>query len=203
MSIFVCVERTRPAIGLPADRERPTRILAAAPSRRQTICLHAAQAMKKILCAFILLVMLPVATHADERLLLNAFGETATAYVNDAFLLLGTTADCYVADIIPKDTAAEIVANVQKRIQVIRSKCKAVTRVPMSGVDRDLLVLLESAYACMDDQAWALGRYVADKTPEAAKRFEDKRKECLKRIEEISAFYSKLPPLGDAPRSTR
>ncbi len=159
--------------------------------------------MNKILCAVVLLVMLPAATHADERLLLNAFGETATAYLNDAFLLLGTTADCYVADVIPKETATEIVANVQKRVQVIRAKCKAVTRVPMSGVDRDLLVLLDAAYACMDDQAWTLNRYVADKTPESAKRFEDKRKECLKRIEEVSTFYSKLPPLLEAPLSTR
>ncbi len=159
--------------------------------------------MKKILCAVILLAMLPAVSRADERLLLNAFGETATAYLNDAFLLLGTTADCYVANIIPKETAVEIVANVQKRIQVIRAKCKAVTRVPISGADRDLLVLLDSAYGCMDDQAWTLNRYVADKTPESAKRFEDKRKECLKRIEEVSAFYAKLPPSLEAPRSTR
>jgi hypothetical protein len=159
--------------------------------------------MKKILCTIVLLLVIPATALADERLLLNAFGETATAYLNDAFLLMGTTADCFVADVIPKNTTLQIVANVQKRVQVVRAKFKAVSKIPISEMDRNLILLLDSAYTCMDDQAWALQKYVKEKTPDSAKRFEDTRKECLKKIEEVSTFYSKLPPLAEPPLSTR
>ncbi len=159
--------------------------------------------MKKTLCAMVLLVVLPATTHADERLLLNAFGETATAYLNDAFLLIGTTADSFVAEVIPKDTALQIVTNVQKRVQLIRAKFRSTATIPMSDVDRNLFRLLDSAYASMDNWAWALQQYVKDMTPDASKRFKDRRIECLTKIEEVSSFYAKLPPFVEPPRSTR
>ncbi len=67
--------------------------------------------MKRIACLLILISLLcpPISQGADEAVFLNAFGETATAYLNDSFLLLGTTADGFVADIISKETALEIV----------------------------------------------------------------------------------------------
>ena len=88
--------------------------------------------MKRIACLLILISLLypPISQGADEAVFLNAFGETATAYLNDSFLLLGTTADGFVADIIPKETALEIVKNVQKRVRVIRAKFQAVASEP-------------------------------------------------------------------------
>jgi hypothetical protein len=141
----------------------------------------------------------------DQAVFLNAFGETATAYLNDSFLLLGTTADGFVADIIPKDTAMEIVRNVQKRVRVIRAKLKAVANTRISGVDRQLIGLLDHSYACMDHQAWALIQYLSDKSPDAARRFESQRTDCLNRLKKISEFYSTLPPSPELPEplSTR
>lgn len=141
----------------------------------------------------------------DLEVFLNAFGETATAYLNDSFLLLGTTADGFVADIIPKDTALEIAKNVQKRVRVVRGKLKAVSEARISDVDRQLIALLDHAYACMDHQAWALVEYVQDKNPETAKRFESQRLDCLQRLKKIAEFYSTLPPSPELPEplSTR
>ena len=62
--------------------------------------------MKKIVCTFIILLIInPVILQAadEQALFLNAFGETATAYLNDSFLLLGTTADGFVSEVMPKD----------------------------------------------------------------------------------------------------
>jgi hypothetical protein len=163
--------------------------------------------MKSTICllSLCLLMSSPIAWGSDRAVFLNAFGETATAYLNDSFLLLGTTADGFVADIIPKDTALEIVRNVQKRVRVIRAKLKAVANTRISDVDRQLVGLLDSSYACMDHQAWALMQYINDKSPDAARRFESQRTDCLSRLKKISEFYSTLPPSPELPEplSTR
>lgn len=163
--------------------------------------------MKRIACLLILISLLypPISQGADEAVFLNAFGETATAYLNDSFLLLGTTADGFVADIIPKETALEIVKNVQKRVQVIRAKFQAVAASRISKADKQLIGLLDNAYGCMDHQAWALIQYIQEKTPDAARRFEGQRKDCLSHMDKISAFYSTLPPSPEVPKplSTR
>jgi hypothetical protein len=142
---------------------------------------------------------------ADPAVFLNAFGETATAYLNDSFLLLGTTADGFVADAIKKETALEIATNVQKRIRIVRAKLKAVSKAGIAKADRQLIGLLDDAYGCMDHQAWALTKYVRDKTPETAKRFEEQRNDCLQRLERVAQFYSTLPPAAQVkePLSTR
>jgi hypothetical protein len=163
--------------------------------------------MKKILLFLAAIVLMgPVALFASDReIFLNAFGETATAYLNDSFLLLGTTADGYVADIIPKQTAQDIAKNVQKRVRIVRAKLKAVEATSIADVDKRLIELLDKAYACMDHQAWALNEYVADKSPDSAKRFEQQRTTCLGRLNKIAEFYSKLPPSPELPEplSTR
>lgn len=164
--------------------------------------------MKKFLTAvLILFVLIPfVARASDEKaLLLNAFGETATAYLNDSFLLLGTTADGFVSEIIPRETALEIAKNAQRRVRVIRAKLRAISSMRMAEIDRQLIGLLDGAFACMDQQAWVLSQYVADKNPEAAKRFEQQRVSCLEKIGKIGEFYATLPPAPELPEplSTR
>lgn len=142
---------------------------------------------------------------SDQAVFLNAFGETATAYLNDSFLLLGTTADGFVANIVSKETASEIVKNVQKRVRVIRAKLKAVSNTRISDVDRRLIGLLEQSYACMDHQAWALMKYLAEKSPDSARRFESQRTDCLQKLKRVAEFYSTLPPSPELPEplSTR
>jgi hypothetical protein len=163
--------------------------------------------MKRIACLLILISLLfpPISQGADEAVFLNAFGETATAYLNDSFLLLGTTADGFVADIFPKEKALEIVENVQKRVRVIRAKFKPVSASRISSADKQLIKLLENAYGCMDHQAWALIQFIQEKTPDNARRFEGQRTDCLRQMQKILDFYSTLPPSPEAPEplSTR
>ncbi|MBI4963347.1 MAG: hypothetical protein HY913_08720 [Desulfomonile tiedjei] len=158
------------------------------------------------LILIVALILGPSTLLADDRVMfLNAFGETATAYLNDSFLLLGTTADGFVADILPKETALEIAKNVQKRVRVIRGKLKAVAGARLSGVDKQLIDLLDNSYGCMDHQAWALYQYVEDKSPDAARRFEAQRSDCLESLKKVADFYSALPPSPEVPEplSTR
>jgi hypothetical protein len=163
--------------------------------------------MKRILCLAIIcaLFSLPAAAAGDSELFLSAFTEAATAYLNDCFLLLGTTADGFVAEILPKETALEYTKNVQKRIRIIRAKLKAVSQRRITDLDRQLIRLLDSGYACMDLQAWALIRFTEDKSTQTAKNFEDQRKQCLERIKTVAGFYSALPPAPELPEplSTR
>jgi hypothetical protein len=153
----------------------------------------------------VLLAVTTCAHAADSGVFLNAFGETATAYLNDSFLLLGTVADGFVADSIPKQTALEIGKNVQKRVRLIRARLKAVSEARISDVDRQLIGLLDHAYACMDHLAWALVQYVDERSPDTAKRFEAQRVDCLSRLKKIAEFYSTLPPSPELPEplSTR
>jgi hypothetical protein len=163
--------------------------------------------MKKILVLVVAMMLVnPVALLASDReILLNAFGETATAYLNDSFLLLGMTADGYVADLIPKEKAQEFAKGVQKRVRIVRAKLKAVAGSPLANVDKNLIELLDKAYGCMDHQAWALNEFIANKNPDTAKRFGEQRSECMKRLNKIADFYSKLPPAPELPEplSTR
>lgn len=142
---------------------------------------------------------------SDEDLYLNAFGEAATAYLNDSFLLLGTIADGYVADIIKKDKAGEITKNVQKRVRIIRAKLKAVGEGPISEVDKKIIGLLDKAYACMDHQAWALLEFIHERSPDTRKRFDEQRSTCVERVHKIAEFYATLPPSPELPEplSTR
>lgn len=163
--------------------------------------------MKKTVCLLVVLaVMVPaMGIASDEELFLNAFGEAATAYLNDSFVLLGTIADGFVADIIRKDEAAELAKNIQKKVRIIRGKLKAIGESSISEVDKKFIDLLDKAYACMDHQAWALHQYVEEKSPETARRFYDQRTTCLERVENITKFYSTLPPAPEVPEplSTR
>jgi hypothetical protein len=163
--------------------------------------------MKGLHFVVILVVLaLPLTSDGGEReLFLNAFGETATAYLNDAFLLLGTTADGYVADQMAKETAGQIAKNVQKRVRIIRSRIRAVTGARLADADKNLLGLLDKAYGCLDHQAWSLYEYVEDRNPDTARRFEQQRTSCLEHIKRIAELYSTLPPSPELPEplSTR
>jgi hypothetical protein len=149
----------------------------------------------------VLMAVTTIARAADSGVYLNAFGETATAYLNDSFLLLGTVADGFVADIISRDNALEMVKNVQKRVRTIRAKLKAVSGTGISDMDRQLVGHLDNAFACVEQQAGALVQFVEEKSPETARRFDAERVECLKRLKKIAEYYSTLPPAPDAPAS--
>ncbi len=156
--------------------------------------------------SFVILLAVTACAHAaDSEVFLNAFGETATAYLNDSFLLLGTVADGFVAGSMSKQTALEIGKNIQKRVRVIRARLKAVSEARISDVDRQLIGLLDHAYACMDHQAGTLVQYVDEKSPDTAKRFEAQRVDCLSRLKKLGEFYSTLPPSAELPEplSTR
>ncbi|MBM4327618.1 MAG: hypothetical protein FJ118_10705 [Deltaproteobacteria bacterium] len=162
--------------------------------------------MKRFIWLFVvLLVVCPSAHSADWAVFLNAFGETATAYLNDAFLLIGATADAFVAGIIDEQTAVDHVTNVQKRVQIIRAKIKAVSDARIAEVDRQLLAILDGGYACLDHEAWALVQYVKEKSPASAKRFDEQRTACFERLRTVADFYAKLPtsPQLPEPLSTR
>ncbi len=163
--------------------------------------------MKSLQIPVVLIILFFTSTcyAANQGALINAFGETATAYLNDSFLLLGATADGFVSDVIPGDTAMEITKNVQRRIRIIRAKIKMIDSPSMSLLDKKLLKLLDDAFLCMDHQAWALMRYIKDKLPENAKKFESYRADCLERIRKLADFYSEFPapPELPAPLSTR
>ena len=165
-----------------------------------------AGAMRKTLIMLvIILVLTPCVYGADWALFLNAFGETATAYMNESFLLLGVVADAFVADITQKNDALEIVQDVQKRLLRIRAKSRTASQTQIADVDRELLNLLDKAYACLDHQSWALMQYIHEKTPESARRFNEQRTECMERIQRVSQFFAKLPPPPQVsePLSTR
>jgi hypothetical protein len=157
---------------------------------------HRFAALMKItaLLSLTALILLPAGAHADPALFLNAFGETATAYINDSFLLLGSTADGFVAGIRQEDIALKIADDVRKRVRIIRAKLKAVLKTRIAAEDKRLIERLDGAYACMDHLAWALNQYVREKSPDAANRFEEQRKTCLKRLDAVAKFYSALPP---------
>lgn len=162
--------------------------------------------MKRVLLIVVLLSALCApGAHADPTLFLNAFGETAMAYLNDAFLLLGTTADGFVADLIPKETALEITNNVQSRIRVVRGKLKPVSQSKIAATDRSFILMLDEAFACLDHQTWALSEFIRNKSPESARRFEEQRTECLNRMDKVAQFYAALPPSPEVPEplSTR
>ena len=164
--------------------------------------------MKLILCsAMIFLMFLPVSVQSagDSELFLSAFTETATAYLNDSFLLLGMTADYLVSEILTKEAALEHTINVQKRIRVIRAKLKAVSQRRITDLDRQLIRLLDNGYACLDLQAWALVKHIEQKSTQTAKNFENQRTQCLERIKTLKSFYSALPPALEFPEplSTR
>ncbi len=162
--------------------------------------------MKRICFITLLVITLtPVAAIGNSSVFLNAFGETATAYINDAILLLGTVADSYTANTYQPDKAGRIVSNVQKRVRIVRAKLQAVGTCDITEADRKLVRLLDKAYACADHEAWALLEYVKKKDPELAKRFEEQRQDCIRCMEQIVAFYEALPPSSEKPEplSTR
>lgn len=151
-----------------------------------------------------IVVMVAVTTlahAADSGVFLNAFGETATAYLNDSFLLLGTAADGFVANIVSRDNALEIGKNVQKHVRIIRAKLKAVSGASLSDMDRQLIGHLDQASACLEQQAGALVQYAEEKNPDSARRFDTARGDCIKRLKKIAEYYSTLPPAPGAPES--
>jgi hypothetical protein len=148
-----------------------------------------------ILCAFILWTG---EARAETSLYLNAFGETAAAYVNEAYLLIGTVADGYTADITGKETALEMARTLHKRIRLVRGKVKAVSTTRVADVDARLLKLLDNTYGCLDHQASALIRFIEEKSPDTARKFEAQRTDCLDRLKKLADFYSALPPSPEA-----
>jgi len=171
-------------------------------------CVFEEQTMKLIFCSVMIsLVFLPCAVQAagDAELFLGAFTETATACLNDSFIMLGMTADYLVSEILPKETALEHTINIQKRMRVIRAKLKAVSQRHITDLDRQLLRLLENGYACMDLQAWALVKLIEERSTQTAKNFENQRTQCWERIKILKNFYSTLPPAPELPEplSTR
>lgn len=162
--------------------------------------------VRALLAAVLMVLTIQSAALATDRaLLLNAFGETSAAYANDAYLLLGTTADAFVADIVERKNALEIVSNVQNRVRIIRAKIKSVSAISMADLDKQFLELVDRTLACLDHQAWALTQYINEKNPDTAQKFVEQRKECMDKIERIRQFYTELPPPGQVaePLSTR
>jgi len=177
-------------------------------SGRSFFAFLGANRQRKLILSFIIILLIfsPSAIRAgDTEVFLNAFTEAATAYLNDCFLLLGTTADGLVSEILPKATALEIAQNVQKRVRVIRAKLKAVSQRRITDLDRQLIRLLDNGYACLDHQAWALVKFTEQRTKETANAFEDQRTRCQDRIKTLASFYSALPPAPELPEplSTR
>lgn len=165
--------------------------------------------VKKVLyCALFLAFLNSISyVNADDgkKVYLNAFLETSTAYLNDAFLLIGAISDTVMTESARRDVAAETIDGVQRRVRIIRAKIKAVLMTRVNIPERKLLSLLDGAYACLDHQAWALITFFKDSAPESAKRFELLRLECLEKIESISNFYAGLPRAPELPEplSTR
>lgn len=163
--------------------------------------------MKRLFFLLSALVFLspPQAISADSDVCLHSFREIAVAYMNDAFLLLGTVADAYTADVVPKEQAVNMTAAVQNRVRIIRAKFKAVAATSLPEDDRRLLLFLDDAYACMDRQAWALLQHVRSKSQDSAKRFDEIRRECLQKIEVVAGFLVDRPPASKVhePLSTR
>lgn len=165
--------------------------------------------VKKLLFCVALLALTIVPSWskaADEKNIhLNAFLETASAYLNDAFLLIGGTADDVMMQSSSPEAAGATITNVQKRLRKVRAKMKAILLTRVGLTEKRLLSLLDRSYACLDQEAWALLAFIKDNTPTSAKRFEGLRTECLERIQMISSFYAGLPPAPEVPEplSTR
>lgn len=166
-----------------------------------------AAVMRRIFCwLMVIIILIPSAIQAgDAELFLNAFGETATAYLNDSFLLLATIGDHFAAQVVSKEAASEIAHNVQKRVRIIRAKLRVASQRPLSHPDRQLIGLLDRAYACMDHLAWALMVHIGEKSTASAQRFENQRVECLERIKKIRSYDSGQEPYPELPEplSTR
>jgi hypothetical protein len=165
--------------------------------------------VKKMLCCAavcICMIFAPRANAADiKNIYLNAFLETSSAYLNDAFLLVGAVSDSVMTEHLSPETAAETITNVQKRLRIVRAKINAVMLTRVGLAEKKLLSLLDRSYACLDQQTWALLTFLKDNAPASAKRFEGLRMECLERIQGVSSFYAGLPPAPELPEplSTR
>jgi len=157
---------------------------------------------------FIVAIVIAMTAHsafADQQTLTDAFAQTATAYANDSFLLLGMVGDEFVTGALDKSSAAQTVANIQKRIRMIRAKINLVVASMNLGNERKWLKILDSVYTSLDQQAWAMTRYIDDKTPANAKRFDAIRGECLEKIGNLAQFYASAGASVElpAPLSTR
>ncbi len=141
----------------------------------------------------------------DQQTLGDAFAQTATAYANDSFLLLGMVGDAFVTGALDKSSAVQTVANIQKRIRIIRAKINLVEAAMHSGNRSKWLKILDSVYTSLDQQAWAITKYIDDKTPVNAKRFNAIRNECLEKIKDLARFYASTGASVElpAPLSTR
>lgn len=162
--------------------------------------------MKKIAALLLIAISSPAyAEMSDWALFLNAFGHTATAYLNDSYLLLGTTADGYHHEIIKKDAALTIADDVKRRVRIIRGKLQDASKRNIADRDRKLLEKLYEAYGCIDHLAWMLTEYINDKNPDNGKRYVEQRKKCLEHIQGIAVFYAELPRSREVaePLSTR
>ncbi len=153
----------------------------------------------------IMITMMAHSAFADQQTLADAFAQTATAYANDSFLLLGMVGDEFVTGALDKSSAAQTVTNIQKRIRIIRAKINLVLASLNLGNERKWLKILDSVYTSLDQEAWAMNRYIDNKTPAHAQRFDAIRVECLQKIRDLSQFYASTVGSDElpAPLSTR
>lgn len=163
---------------------------------------------KMLFCAlFLALLIFASCANADDakKVYLNAFIETSTAYLNDAFVLVGAISDSFMTESTPTEAATATITNLQRRLRIVRAKIKGILLTRVGLTERKLLSLLDSSYACLDQQTWSLLTFFKENTPASAKRFEGLRIECLEKVQAVSTFYTSLPPAPELPEplSTR
>ena len=159
-------------------------------------------------CIFVIvavIAMTGLSLGYDEAAVIEAFSQAATAYANDSFLLLGMVGDQFVSGIFSQESSISTVAGVQKRIRIIRSKINLTRGMAKTERDRKWLKMLNGIYICLDQQAWAMSKYVNEKTPANAKRFDDLRNNCLEKLNLLEQYHASLGFSKElpAPLSTR
>jgi hypothetical protein len=149
--------------------------------------------------------MAGVSPGSDESALIEAFSQTATAYANETFLLLGMVGDQFVSGIFSQESAMRTVVSVQKRIRKIRSKINLALGMAKTERDRRWLKMLDGIYICLDQQAWAMSKYVNEKIPARAKHFDDLRNNCIEKLNFLEQYHASFGSSKElpAPLSTR
>lgn len=161
---------------------------------------------RKCLLAIIIVTAIAGTSHgSDESALIEAFSQTATAYANETFLLLGMVGDQFVSGIFSQEAAMRTVVNVQKRIRKIRSKINLALGMARTERDRKWLKMLDGIFICLDQQAWAMSKYVNEKIPARAKHFDELRNNCIEKLNLLEQYHSSFWSSEElpAPLSTR
>ncbi|MFH0959941.1 MAG: hypothetical protein V1897_14705 [Pseudomonadota bacterium] len=158
-----------------------------------------------ILVIVVLILMTGPTPGSDKTAVIEAFSQTATAYANDSFLLLGMVGDQFVSGIFSKESAIRTVSGVQKRIRIIRSKINMARGIAKTEQEQKWLKMLDGIYVCLDQQAWTLSKYLHENIPVNAKRFDELRNNCIEKLNILEQYYASLgsPDELPAPLSTR